>query len=100
MKKVYLETSFVSYLAAKPSRNLVAAAWQEITTTWWERPTMKDKIKDDIIGQVWQAKDDIARECGYDLNKLADLLRKRQDQGRHRVVDYTDHQTARPPART
>jgi hypothetical protein len=35
-KKVYIETSFVSYLTAKPSRNLVAAAWQEIATTWWE----------------------------------------------------------------
>jgi hypothetical protein len=35
-KRVYIETSFVSYLAARPSRNLVAAAWQEIATTWWE----------------------------------------------------------------
>jgi len=35
-KKVYIETSFVSYLAARPTRNLVAAAWQEIATTWWE----------------------------------------------------------------
>ena len=36
MKRVYVETSVVSYLAAKPSRDLLAAAWQEITTTWWD----------------------------------------------------------------
>jgi len=35
-KKVYIETSFVSYLAARPTRNLVAAAWQEVATAWWE----------------------------------------------------------------
>ncbi|MGE5295720.1 MAG: type II toxin-antitoxin system VapC family toxin [Solirubrobacterales bacterium] len=35
-KRVYIETSFVSYLAAKPTRNLLATAWQEIATTWWE----------------------------------------------------------------
>ena len=35
-RKVYIETSVVSYLAAKPSRDLLAAAWQEITTTWWD----------------------------------------------------------------
>ena len=36
-RKVYIETSIVSYLTAKPSRDLLAAAWQEITTAWWDR---------------------------------------------------------------
>jgi predicted nucleic acid-binding protein len=36
MKKVYIETSIFSYLAAKRSANLVAAAWQNITFEWWE----------------------------------------------------------------
>ena len=31
---VYLETSFVSYLTAKPSRNLIVAAHQSITSDW------------------------------------------------------------------
>lgn len=35
-KSVYLETSFISYLAARPSRNLVTAAHQTITHDWWE----------------------------------------------------------------
>ena len=36
-KSVYIETSVFSYLAARPSRNLVAAALQQVTAEWWER---------------------------------------------------------------
>ena len=35
-KKVYIETSIVGFLGGRPSRNLLAAAWQSITTDWWE----------------------------------------------------------------
>ncbi len=34
--KVYIETSIVSYLAARTSRDLVVAANQEVTQEWWE----------------------------------------------------------------
>jgi len=33
---VYLETSIPSYLKARPSRDLVIAARQQITNDWWE----------------------------------------------------------------
>lgn len=33
---VYIETTVFSYLSAHPSRNLVAAAWQQVTSEWWE----------------------------------------------------------------
>ncbi|MBK8638072.1 MAG: type II toxin-antitoxin system VapC family toxin [Chromatiaceae bacterium] len=33
---VYLETSIVSYLTARPTSNLIAAAWQKETLDWWE----------------------------------------------------------------
>jgi hypothetical protein len=38
MKKasIYIETSIISYLAARPSRDLMIAACQQITTQWWE----------------------------------------------------------------
>jgi len=36
MATVYIETSIVSYLTARPSRDLRAAAWQEATSQWWE----------------------------------------------------------------
>ena len=36
-KSVYIETSVVSYLTARPSENLIAAAWQKATIDWWEK---------------------------------------------------------------
>jgi predicted nucleic acid-binding protein len=34
---VYVETSIISYLTARPSRDLVRAAHQEVTAEWWAR---------------------------------------------------------------
>jgi len=36
-QRVYLETTIVSYLTARPSRDLILAAHQEVTRQWWER---------------------------------------------------------------
>ena len=33
---VYLETTIPSYLAARPSRDLLIAAHQQITQDWWD----------------------------------------------------------------
>lgn len=35
-RRVYLETTVVSYLTARPSRSLVSAAHQQVTIDWWE----------------------------------------------------------------
>ena len=35
-KSVYIETSIPSYLSAKPSRDVRATAWQQVTNQWWE----------------------------------------------------------------
>ena len=32
---VYLETSVISYLAARPNRDLIVAAHQQVTHEWW-----------------------------------------------------------------
>src|SRR5207249_2554749 len=37
LPKVYLESSVISYLAARESRDIVAAAHQKLTRDWWER---------------------------------------------------------------
>ncbi len=37
MAPVYLETSVVSYLVSRPSRDLIVAAHQQITRDWWDR---------------------------------------------------------------
>ena len=35
--KAYLETTVVSYLTARASRDLIVAAHQKLTRVWWER---------------------------------------------------------------
>jgi predicted nucleic acid-binding protein len=34
--RVYLETSVISYLTSRPSRDLIVAANQQITQEWWQ----------------------------------------------------------------
>ncbi|MCK6554683.1 type II toxin-antitoxin system VapC family toxin [Candidatus Binatia bacterium] len=35
-KTVYVETSVISYLTARPTSDLLAAAWQKATVDWWD----------------------------------------------------------------
>ena len=36
-RKIYIETSIVSYLTSQPSRDIITAARQQITRDWWGR---------------------------------------------------------------
>ena len=36
MKSVYIESSVISYITARPSRDIVTSARQTITIEWWE----------------------------------------------------------------
>lgn len=47
--KVYIETSIVSYLTARPSRDVIVAAHQQITDEWW---TTKRSSYDIYISQL------------------------------------------------
>lgn len=36
-KKVYVETSIVSFLTGRASHSLIVSAWQSMTVDWWEK---------------------------------------------------------------
>ena len=61
--KVYLETSFVSYLASRPSRDLIIAANQQITQEWWQlRRDAFDLFISELVVQEAGAGDKTAAE--------------------------------------
>ena len=43
MERVYIETTFVSYLTARPSRDVVVAGHQQTTHEWWD--TQREKYE-------------------------------------------------------
>ena len=50
-RKVYIETSVISYLTARPSKTIIGAAHQQLTQSWWERRFEYDLL---VSQSVWQ----------------------------------------------
>ena len=50
-RKVYIETSIISYLTARPSKTILGAAHQQLTQSWWERRFEYDLL---VSQSVWQ----------------------------------------------
>ena len=53
-RKVYVETSVISYLTARPSKTILGAANQQISLAWWETRNQYELL---VSGAV-------LRECG------------------------------------
>ena len=51
---VYIETSVISYLTARPSRDLIVAAHQQLTVDWWDsvRPRVDCYISPFVIQEA------------------------------------------------
>ncbi len=43
---------------------------------------------DSIMQDIWNTKDEIAKECGYDPKKLAEILKIQQASSRAEILDY------------
>ncbi len=55
-------------------------------------------MSDEVIETLWRIKDDIAREYGYDVARLAAALRAEQGNASHRIVDLqAQRELAQPP---
>ena len=46
-------------------------------------------MKDEVITALWKVKEDIAREHDYDVNRLGAMVREKEREYIHRVVDWT-----------
>ncbi len=61
-EKVYLETSVISYLAARPSRDVFTLAKQEMTRRWWEknRTACDFFVSDSVMYEILSGDEDAA----------------------------------------
>jgi len=62
--KLYLETTIVSYLAARPSRDLIVAANQQITQDWWQmrRASFDLFVSEAIVKEAGSGDESAARQ--------------------------------------
>lgn len=49
MRTAYLETTVISYLTARPSRDLLVAAHQQVTRDWWENVASRFDLHISVI---------------------------------------------------
>lgn len=63
-QSVYIETTVVSYLTARPSRDLIVAAHQQVTVEWWENvlPLLDPFVSPIVIEEASRGDDAAARE--------------------------------------
>jgi len=61
-RKVYVETSVISYLTARPSKTIIGAAHQQITLAWWELRSDYELFVSQSVWQECAAGDPVAAE--------------------------------------
>ncbi len=61
-RKVYVETSVISYLTARPSKTIVGAAHQQITLAWWELRSDYELLVSQLVWQECAAGDPVAAQ--------------------------------------
>ena len=71
----YIETSVVSYLTARPSRDVVVAAYQEITRQWWQdAPDRFDLVASELVVTEAGAGDADAARARLEVLEFVTLL--------------------------
>jgi len=75
IERVYIETSFVSYLTARPSRDLIVAGHQQITHEWWDarRKSFELCISQLVLQEAGDGDPEAAKERLEVLSSMAVL---------------------------
>lgn len=70
---VYIESTIISYLTARPSRDLIVAAHQQITVGWWEdvRPKVDGFISPFVNQEISRGASEAAQKR---IEAVEDLL--------------------------
>lgn len=72
---VYIETSIISYLTSRVSRNLIAAARQQLTQTWWDSRSNYGLYISEVVSLECAAGDPSAAKKRLDAIDGLSLLR-------------------------
>ena len=82
-QSVYIETTVVSYLTARPSRDLIVAAHQQVTEEWWENtlPLLDPFVSPIVIeeasmGDEAAAKLRLEKIGGFPVLEITDEVRE------------------------
>jgi len=70
MESVYLETTFISYLVARPSRDVIVLAHQETTRGWWD--TRRNEFECNVSQVVI---DEASAGDSSEIQKRLDMIR-------------------------
>lgn len=73
-RRVYLETSVISYLTARPSKTIIGAAHQQITSAWWDKRTDYDLFVSELVLREYAAGDPDAAQRRLEIIESIPLL--------------------------
>ena len=77
---VYIETSVLSYLAARPSRDVVIAAYQQVTREWWTNARDRfELVASELVAKEARAGDADAARARVELLESVTLLDATED---------------------
>lgn len=80
MPSVYLETSVISYLRSRPSRDLIIAGHQQITQEWWESQSSKFQLYiSELVVQESRRGDKNAAQERLELLRKIDAIQVTSD---------------------
>jgi hypothetical protein len=99
--RVYVETSIISYLTSRPSRDPVVAGHQQVTREWrderhgrncWRNRGMWE---DPIVAEIRKIREEHAARFNYNLQAMFDDLKEGERKSGRKFVSYPPR-AARP----